>query len=62
MENALKSLLLPSNIEETVCKRIEDIRKMNSNVSNWFTMKNFSSLSKDDISSLHYPENSTTFA
>ena len=62
VENALKSLLLPSNIEETVCKRIEDIRKMNSNVSNWFTMKIFSSLSKDDISSLHYPENSTTFA
>lgn len=62
VENALKSLLLPSNIEETVCKRIEDIRKMNSNVPNWFTMKNFSSLSKDDISSLHYPENSTTFA
>ena len=62
VENALKSLLLPSNIEETVCKRIEDIRKMNSNVPNWFTMKIFSSLSKDDISSLHYPENSTTFA
>lgn len=62
VENALKSLLLPSNIEETVCKRIEDIRKMNSNVPNWFTMKIFSSLSIDDISSLHYPENSTTFA
>ena len=28
MENALKSLLLSSNIEETMCKRIEDIRKM----------------------------------